>query len=108
MVVSIGLAILSIGSLVPQIVRSVREKVFCRYSDPPSDNPQKNTLIVSLGFWPGTVSPDNKTCSARGSHSQVESSGLNQTLAINISKSIYKEITSVSFCIILAMLLSKE
>ena len=82
------------GLVVPRIVRCIRTKFHCgscSYSGP--DNSQKNTLIVTLGFWPGASDCEN----GKSSGPVDNASGLNQELAVNISKSIYKEVIVVSF-----------
>ena len=81
MVVGVGLAVLFVGGLVvPRIIRSIRTK----FHQP--DTPQKNTLIITLGFWTGA--PDEN-----GS-----GSSLTQTLAASISKCIYNDVfVKVSF-----------
>ena len=98
MVVGVGLAVLCIGGLVvPRIVRCIRTKFNCSSACPGPDNPQKNTLIVTLGFWPG-ASDEN------GSGFVDKANGLTQTLAVNISKSIYNEVIRVSFFLIMLTL----
>ena len=92
MVVCVGLAVLCIeGLIVPRIVRYVRTKFHCSSGCPGPEQPQKNTLIVTLGFWPGALEENSNG-------SVDKANGLNQQLAVNISKSIYKEvIMPVSF-----------
>lgn len=84
MVIGVGLAVLCIGGLlVPRIVRYISAKF---HSSCEPTNPQKSTLIVTLGFWPGASDTEN-------GRSSVDD-GLTRTLAASISESIYEEIAN--------------
>lgn len=88
MVVGIGLAVLRRGGIViPRIARCIRTKFHCATMSSDPDNPQRNTLLVSLGFWPGSLEENGS-----GYVDQLQKVGLTQTLAAGISKSIYNDI----------------
>jgi hypothetical protein len=95
MVVDVGLAVLFIGAglAVPWIVRCIRTKFS---GGGGTCKPQKNTLIVTLGFWTG-ASDENASGSVGDKASGTAAALLNQTLAANISKNIFKEVFEVSF-----------
>ena len=105
MVACVGIAVIciAIGNLVPRIARCIRRKSrHCRRihcdggscPEPPATDYNPDTLLITLGYWPGvapTANSDRPNGSVPSGNGQSD-----QDKFVAISKCIYTDIIEVS------------
>ena len=106
MVACVGIAVIciAIGNLVPRIARCIRRKSrHCRRihcdggncPEPPATDTNPDTLLITLGYWPGVAPTANYSDGPNGSVPSGNGPS-DQDKFVKISKCIHSDIIKVS------------